>query len=261
MNAVKPIMVAKITHPYNPNLISSQPGPNTSEWFLLFFTGHLKKIKTDMKVLVIGANGQIGTHLVELLKEHDAHTPIAMIRNEEQQSKFEEKGVETVLADLEDSVDALADAAKGSNAIVFTAGSGGKTGPDKTLLIDLDGAAKAVEAAEKAGVDRFLIVSAIQAHRRENWSPKIKHYFAAKHHADRAVEHSSLNFTIIRPGGLTNYAGTGKIKAATDLGRDMIPREDVAKTIIAALEAKNTYRKGFDLVSGETPVEEAIASL
>jgi hypothetical protein len=97
MNAVKPIMVAKITHPYNPNLISSQPGPNTSEWFLLFFTGHLKKIKTDMKVLVIGANGQIGTHLVELLKEHglDEHIDKANLESELERIKQVFEPIET----------------------------------------------------------------------------------------------------------------------------------------------------------------------
>lgn len=214
-----------------------------------------------MNVFIVGANGQIGRHLVRLLHKHPDHTPVAMVRKEEQTAAFKEKGVEARLADLEESVDQLAEAAKGCDAIVFTAGSGGKTGADKTLIIDLDGAAKCVEAAEKAGIQRFVIVSAIQAHRRENWKEAIKHYFVAKHHADRVVMQSNLNYTIVRPGGLTNDPGTGKIKVAKDLERATIPREDVAKTIVAALTEKSTFKRGFDLVSGDTPVEKALKSL
>lgn len=214
-----------------------------------------------MKVFVIGANGQIGQHLIGLLNEHENHTPVAMVRKQEQADVYNEKGVEAVLADLEGSVDEIADAAKGCDAIVFTAGSGGHTGPDKTLLIDLDGAVKSVEAAEKAGIKRFIIVSALQAHRRENWSDQIKPYYVAKHYADKMVEQSGLTYTIIRPGGLLNEAGTGNVKAAEDIRTGSIPREDVARTIVAALDEENTYYKSFDLISGEMPIRDALQNL
>ncbi|MBN8204250.1 SDR family oxidoreductase [Bacillus sp. NTK034] len=214
-----------------------------------------------MKVLIVGANGQIGKQLVKLIKEADKHTVRAMIRKEEQARKFEDTGVETAVASLEGTVDELAEAAKGCDAIVFTAGSGGHTGYDKTLLIDLDGAVKTIEAAEKAGVDRFIMVSAIQANNRDKWNEKIKPYYAAKHYADRILENSSLNYTIVRPGGLTNEAGTGKIKAAESLERGFIPREDVAKTLYAVLDSESTYKRAFDLVSGEEDAEAALKNI
>lgn len=214
-----------------------------------------------MKVLIVGANGQIGKQLVKLINEEDKHTARAMVRKEEQVSQFEEMGVETALASLEGSVDELAEAAKGCDAIVFTAGSGGNTGYDKTLLIDLDGAAKTIEAAEKAGVDRFIMVSAIQANHRDKWSEAIKPYYAAKHSADRMLENSSLNYTIVRPGGLTNDPGTDKIKAAENLERGFIPREDVAKTLYAVLDKENTYKRAFDLVSGDEDPEMAVQKI
>ncbi len=214
-----------------------------------------------MKVLLIGANGQIGRHLVDLFQNSNNHTVRAMVRKKEQAEAFDKKGVETVVADLEGTVDELAEAAKGCDAIIFTAGSGGHTGADKTLLVDLDGAVKSMEAAEKAGVDRYLMVSAHQAHNRENWNQKIKHYYVAKHYADKALQASKLNYTIVRPGGLLNDAGTGKVAIAENLKRGSIPREDVAKTVFAALDEKNTYRRAFDLIAGDTPVEEALKSL
>ncbi|WP_067729453.1 SDR family oxidoreductase [Oceanobacillus damuensis] len=215
-----------------------------------------------MKVLVIGANGQIGKHLVRLLQDSDEHTVKAMVRKEEQLEALKESGVDTVLGNLEGSVDEIAEAVKGSDAVIFTAGSGGSTGPDKTLLIDLDGAVKSMEAAEKEGADRFVIVSAFQAHNRDSWADSpIKPYMVAKHYADKMLEASKLNYTIVRPGGLLNDPGTDKVAAAENLERGSIPREDVAKVVIASLTEENTYRKGFDLISGDTPITDAVKNI
>ncbi|PWA07931.1 NAD(P)-dependent oxidoreductase [Pueribacillus theae] len=214
-----------------------------------------------MKVLVIGANGQIGQQLVDLLQESNVHTVRAMVRKKEQAISLQEKGVEAVVADLEGPVDDIADAARGCDAIVFTAGSGGKTGADKTLLVDLDGAVKTIEAAQKAGVNRYIMVSALQAHRRENWNEKIRHYYVAKHYADKALEGSGLTYTIVRPGGLTNERGTGKIAAAENLERATITREDVAKTVFASLDEENTFNRSFDLIQGEDDIHEALKKI
>lgn len=213
-----------------------------------------------MKVFVIGASGQIGKHLVRLLTEN-GHTVLAMVRKQEQADAFESDGIATVLADLEGSVQSVAEAAKGCDAIVFTAGSGGHTGPDKTLLIDLDGAVKAMEAAESVGIKRFIIVSAIGAHIRENWNEKIKPYFVAKHYADKMIEQSNLDYTIIRPGALINEPGTGKITVKETLDRDTIAREDVARVILAVLENERTIRRSFDVVHGYTPIIEALKNI
>ncbi|MEK3734983.1 MULTISPECIES: SDR family oxidoreductase [Paenibacillus] len=211
-----------------------------------------------MNVLIIGANGQIGQHLVRQMQQSAELNPIAMVRKEEQKAKYEQQGVQTALVDLEGSIDHIASAAQGADAIVFTAGSGGHTGADKTMLIDLDGAIKSMEAAKQAGIQRFVMVSAIGVHHREKWMASAPHYSAAKYYADMWLMRSGLDYTIIRPGGLTNEPGTGKVKAAADVERGNIPREDVASTILAALADPSTMGKAFDLISGDTPIEQAL---
>ncbi|WP_223700450.1 SDR family oxidoreductase [Sutcliffiella deserti] len=214
-----------------------------------------------MRVLVVGATGQIGQKLVHILSNTTEHTPIAMVRKEEQAQKYAAAGVETVFADLEGPVDDLVSAIKDSDAIVFTAGSGGSTGHDKTLLIDLDGAVKVMEAAEKAEVKRFVMVSALQAHNRESWNEQIKPYYVAKHYADKMLQASSLNYTIIRPGLLLNEKGTGKIQPGLNLDRGSISREDVAHLISEVLSAENTYRFAFDVISGNVKIEDAVKNI
>lgn len=213
-----------------------------------------------MNVLVIGANGQIGKFVVEQLAQEGKHKVTAMIRKPEQADALKELGADVVIGDLEGSVEDLAEAMKDHNAIVFTAGSGG-SGQDKTLLIDLDGAVKTMEAAEQQGISRYILVSAYGADQREKWSESIKPYYVAKHYADRALFASDLNYTIIRPGGLKNEPGTGKIAVGTDLEPGSIPREDVARVIVASLQEEKTYRMAFDLVAGEHPVEDALGKL
>ena len=118
-----------------------------------------------MKVLVVGANGKVARHFADFTKEDSAIEEIAMIRKAEQVSFFEERGIETVLLDLvKNSVDELADAMKNVDAVIFSAGAGG-SGLDKTILIDLDGAIKAMTAAEQAGVKRFVMVSTFRTGR------------------------------------------------------------------------------------------------
>lgn len=214
-----------------------------------------------LKVLVVGANGQIGKQLVELLKESSEYSVKALVRTEEQLREFKQQEIEAVLGNLEGTVSELEGVVKGCDAVVFSAGSGGKTGYDKTLLIDLDGAVKMMEAAENTGVERFVMVSALQAHNRSNWNEQIKPYYVAKHYADRILVDSGLNYTIIRPGGLLSEPGTGKITVAENLERGTIPREDVARTILASLKEAQTFKKSFDLVSGETSIIDELRNL
>ncbi|MCM3135637.1 SDR family oxidoreductase [Paenibacillus polysaccharolyticus] len=214
-----------------------------------------------MNVLVIGANGQIGKHLVEQLAQEGKHQVTAMIRKPEQVDALKELGAQVVMGDLEGTVDELAEAMKDQNAIVFTAGSGGSTGPDKTLLIDLDGAVKTMEAAEKQGISRYILVSAYGADQRSKWPEEIKPYYVAKHFADRALFASDLNYTIIRPGGLKNEPGTGKVAVGTDLKPGSVAREDVARVIAASLQEEKTYRRAFDLIAGDHSVSDALGKL
>lgn len=221
-----------------------------------------RKVEKMIKVFLIGANGQVGKHIVNLLQNSDEHTIKAMVRNEQQAELLRQSGVNAVVANLEGRVDDLAKAMEGCDTVIFSAGSGGKTGADKTLLVDLDGAVKSMEAAEKAGAHRYIMVSAVQAHNRESWKDSpIKPYMVAKHYADRMLVSSQLNYTIVRPGALLNEPGTGKVQAAEDLQRGSIPREDVAKTVVAALNEENTFRRSFDLMSGDQSVEEALKNI
>lgn len=184
-----------------------------------------------------------------------------MVRSEEQAQALHDDGIESVVANLEGTVAELVEAVNGCDAIVFTAGSGGHTGADKTLLVDLDGAVKSIEAAEKAGVERYVMVSALQAHNRENWNEKIRHYYVAKHYADKALIDSNLNYTVVRPGGLTNEKGVGKVSIAENLPRATVTREDVARTVLGTLAEKNTYKRSFDLIQGEDGIMEALQQL
>ena len=219
-----------------------------------------------MKVLVVGANGKIGKQLVNLLNESETHSVRAFVRKEEQAKELESNGIETHLGDLEGSVSDLEEAVKGTDAVVFTAGSGGSTGADKTLLIDLDGAVKVIDAAKNVGVDRFLMVSAFGADQREKWNEEIKSYYVAKYYADKELMQSGLNYTIVRPGGLTDDASKGKVVVSdnmqlADSDDWTIPREDVAKVAFESLDNEKTYYKAFDLVSGEQSIEEALDQL
>ncbi|MEN2466892.1 SDR family oxidoreductase [Ornithinibacillus sp. JPR2-1] len=215
-----------------------------------------------MKVFLIGSNGQVGRHIVKFLQESNKHELTAMVRSEEQAEQWKASGVKAAIANLEGSVEELAEVMRGSEAVIFSAGSGGHTGPDKTLLVDLDGAVKSMEAAEKAGIKRYIMVSAYKAHDRESWKDSpIKPYMVAKHYADRMLVASDLNYTILGPGLLLNEPGTGKIAVGEEIQKTSIPREDVARTVVAALDEEKTYRKTLEIMSGDTPVEDALKRL
>lgn len=215
-----------------------------------------------LNILVVGANGQIGKHLVKLIQENGDQAR-ALIRKQEQADYFKDIGAETAVVDLEDEVDAIAEAAKGVDAVVFTAGSGPKTGKDKTLMIDLDGAVKTIQATEKANVKRFIMISSFDTSREaiqsapESFAP----YVVAKHYADEWLLNTNLDYTIIHPGLLTNEPGTNQVNLGANVERGEVPREDIAKVIYTSLKNDKTIGKRFQAVGGETSVEEAIQSV
>jgi uncharacterized protein YbjT (DUF2867 family) len=224
-------------------------------------TSFIGKGDGKLNVAVVGANGQIGKQLIKLLQQNEEHSPRAIVRKKEQAETFQNKGIQSSLVDLEGTVEQIREGLDGADAVIFTAGSGGHTDSDKTLLVDLDGAVKTMEAAKQAEIKRFIIVSALQAHNRENWNESLKPYYAAKHFADKALEQSGLTYTIIRPGGLLDEPGTGQVAASENLSRGSIPREDVAKTVVASIAEEHTYNRGFDLTSGNEPIEEAVKNI
>ncbi len=210
-----------------------------------------------MKTLIIGANGQIGRHLVGMLVEN-GHEVRAMVRNPLHGISLESKGAEVVIADLEKD---YRHALEGCEALVFSAGSGGHTGPDKTMIVDLWSALKTIDAACDLGVNRFVMVSSMGTEDPEKGRESMRHYFIAKRVADDRLVASGLDYTIVRPGRLTNDEGTGKIWVGEGNKLKQIPRVDVAATIVSLLERENTIRKNFPLLSGENPIDQAMNSI
>lgn len=210
-----------------------------------------------MRVLVIGANGLTGRRIVRLL-EAGPHEPVAMIRDPGQRGFFDDLDVEARVGDLEEPLDPVLD---GIEAVIFAAGSGSKTGPDKTLAVDRDGAVRSIAAVEAAGIRRYLMLSSMGAD-PDSEGRRISHYLRAKGIADEHLKRSPLAWTIVRPGRLTNDPGTGKVALAPDLEpAGSVPRDDVAQVMVACLDHRNTEGESFDLLSGDTPVEEALEQL
>src|SRR5215216_2361693 len=216
-----------------------------------------------MKVLVAGAHGKTARRLVRILTE-DGHEVRGLVRKEEQMPDVEADGAEAVLVDLEEEEveGRIGEAVEGCDAIVFAAGAGPGSGAERKETMDYGGAVKLIEAAEKHGVHRYLMLSAMGAEDPESREEAMQPYLFAKARADERLMKSDLDYTIIRPGSLTHEEGTGRIEAAESLGRrGEIPRDDVARTFAAALEAESTHRKKFEILAGNTPIPEALKQL
>lgn len=213
-----------------------------------------------MDVLIAGGHGRIALRLERLLVAA-GHTARGVIRNPDQAADVEAAGAAPIVFDLERDTD-LARHLDGADAAVFAAGAGPGSGPERKLTVDRGGAAKLIDACREAGVARYVMVSAIRADQPESWSEAMRPYYEAKRAADAALRESGLQYTIVRPGSLTDDPGTGRIEVGSPLQRSgEIPRDDVAETLLAALETPATIGVSFDVLAGEIPVAEAIASL
>lgn len=205
-------------------------------------------------VLVAGANGTTGKLIVSYLRESQYYNPVAMVRKQEQQKQFKIQEVDTVLGDLEKD---LSRAVKGIDKVIFAAGSGGHTGPDKTIDVDQEGAKNLIDESKKANVKKFVMLSAINADNPES-SDSLRHYLEAKRNADNFLKNSGLNYTIVRPGALTNEAGTRKIEAALDVERGEVTRDDVAYTLVHVLNDDVAQNATFEMIEGNQRIEDAI---
>jgi uncharacterized protein YbjT (DUF2867 family) len=208
-----------------------------------------------MDVVVAGGHGKIGMRLLRLLVER-GHRARGLVRNPAQVPDLTDLGAEAVVCDME-ALDSVSACCTGADAVVFAAGAGPGSGAERKRTVDLGAAVKLMEA----GVRRYVMVSAIGAGRPEEWSEPMRPYYEAKAEADRRLEESGLDYTIVRPGSLTDEPGTGLVTVGTELGRGEIPRDDVAALLLAVLETPGTTGKTFELVSGETPIEDAVRGL
>ncbi|MBW2961962.1 SDR family oxidoreductase [Mesonia aestuariivivens] len=218
-----------------------------------------------MKVLIIGAHGKVGKKIAQKMSVSKEFEPTAFIRKEEQRSYFKDIGVNSVVESLENTPEAISKVIKNYDAVVFTAGSGGNTGDDKTMEIDLDGAIKTIQAAEKEGVKRFVMVGASHTDDRSFWGKVegMKAYYTAKYYADLELKRSQLDYTILRPVALTDDEQVGKVlmtKKPEEVG-DKIPREAVAETVLAVLKEEKTYGKIIEMSKGEDEITEALTKV
>jgi uncharacterized protein YbjT (DUF2867 family) len=213
-----------------------------------------------MEVVIAGGHGKIALHLERLLAD-SGHRVRALIRKRDQDSDVREAGAEPVLCDLE-LEDDISHYVQGADAVVFAAGAGPGSGPERKRTVDLGGAVKLIDAARLTGARRYLIVSSIGADDPESASGQMRPYLEAKAEADRRVAESGLDWTIVRPGRLTDARGTGRVTVTSDMSvRGEVPRADVARVLAAALGDPGTIGKTFVVVAGETPVDEALAAL
>jgi len=216
-----------------------------------------------MRIVIAGGHGQIALILERLLSER-GDSVAGFIRNPAQVDDLQAAGATALIVDLEKaSVDEVAAQLDGADAVVFAAGAGPGSGAARKETVDRDAAILLADAAQAAGVRRYVMVSAMAADPAATADDEVLQvYLRAKGLADEAIrERSSLDWTIVRPGGLTNDAATGRVTAAESTGRGSIPRADVAAVLVAVLDEPRTAGQSFDLVSGETPITEAVAAL
>jgi uncharacterized protein YbjT (DUF2867 family) len=212
-----------------------------------------------MDVVVAGGHGKVALRLLRRLAERGDRAR-GLIRNPDHAADLEASGAEPVLCDLEQEDD-LAPNVEGADAIVFAAGAGPGSGPARKQTMDLGGAVKLIDAARAVGIARYVMVSSMGAGNPERASGPMRPYLEAKTQADERLAGSGLGYTIVRPGGLTDEPGSGRIRAGLEMDFGQVSRDDVAATLVAVLGADNTIGKTFELLAGDTPIEEAVRAL
>jgi len=212
-------------------------------------------------VFIVGAAGKIGRRLVERLAKK-GHEPLALHRKPEQGDTLTALGATPVAGDLTAlDAPALAQLMAGSKAVVFTAGAGG-AGIELTNAIDGRGLETTVDAAQLAGIKRFLLVSAFpDAGRGKTPSEGFENYMAVKKRADVYLVDTDLDWVIVRPGTLSDEAGTGHVRADVAIPYGNVPRDDVAAFLAEVIDQPTVNRIIIELTEGEMPIENAVDRL
>lgn len=211
-----------------------------------------------MRVVIAGGHGRIALRLARLLSER-GDQPVGLIRNPEHADDVRDAGAEPVVVDLElADVDELARALADADAVVFAAGAGPGSGAARKETMDYGGAVKLIGAAQEAGVRRYVIVSSMGADARTPGDDVFDVYQRAKGRADDALRASGLEWTVVRPGGLTDDPGTGRVTLGATVPRGQVTRDDVAAVLLAVLDSPHTIGRTLELVGGDTPVPDAI---
>lgn len=216
-----------------------------------------------MHIAIAGGHGKIALILERLLSQR-GDTVSGFIRNPAQAADLQAAGAEPVVLDLEKAwVDKVAHHLDDVDAVVFAAGAGPGSGAARKETVDRDAAILLADAAQAAGVGRYVMISAMAADPQAIADDDVfQAYLRAKGAADEAIRaRAHLNWTIVRPGLLTDEAGTGRVTVAESTGRGSIPRVDVAAVLVAVLDEPGTAGQSFDLISGDTPVTEAVGAI
>ncbi|GAA4698392.1 NAD(P)H-binding protein [Phytohabitans rumicis] len=217
-----------------------------------------------MRVVIAGGHGKIALSLERLLSGR-GDSVAGLVRNPDHAADLVAAGAEVLMVDLEhSSVEQVAEHLRGASAVVFAAGAGPGSGAARKETVDRDAAILLADAAEAAGVRRYLMISSIGADAQapdNGRDPVFVAYLRAKGAADEAVRgRAGLDTTIVRPGMLTNDPGTGRVTIADSTGRGRIAREDVAAVLVALLDTPDTGGQTFELVGGDTPIAAAVAA-
>ncbi|MFF6773989.1 SDR family oxidoreductase [Streptomyces sp. NPDC012637] len=215
-----------------------------------------------MRVVIAGGHGQIALRLERLLAA-GGHEPVGIIRRPEQEADLRAAGAEAVVLDLESaSVGEVAAVLEGADAAVFAAGAGPGSGAERKESVDRGAAVLLADAAEQAGVRRFLVVSSMGAQSGHEGDAVFDAYLRAKGAADDDVRaREGLDWTILRPGMLTDDAGTGLVRLEASTGRGPIPRDDVAAVLAELLDTPATAGLTLELIMGSTPVAVAVRDI
>ena len=209
-------------------------------------------------VAIAGGHGKIALLLGRLLAER-GDTVRGLIRNPAQEDDLRAAGIEPVICDLENEGD-VAGAVRGADAVVFAAGAGAGSGAERKLTMDRDGAIKLLEAAARASVARFVIVSSVGAENPPSGDEVFSVYLRAKAEADAAVKASDRAWTVLRPGRLTDEPGTGRVRIDVEPFRDDVTRDDVAAVIAAVLAEPRSEGTVLYVNGGELTVADALTA-
>ena len=214
-----------------------------------------------MKVFIIGITGGVGRLAAQRLLQRGIEV-FGLVRQGSADAAFD-KGARLITGDLVAmSNDELATALRGSDAVLFTAGAGGKDGAEATTRVDGEGPLKVAAAARTAGVKRMLLVSVFpEAWRERHMDDDFEHYMAQKKQAETHLVDTDLDWVILRPAALSDDPGSGKVDLGSAKIHASIPREDVAATLVALIEQPQIRRRILEVTAGATLIHEAVDHL
>jgi uncharacterized protein YbjT (DUF2867 family) len=216
-----------------------------------------------MRVVIAGGHGQVARRLERLLATA-GHTVVGIVRNPDHVGDVQAAGAEALLCDLEATdLDAVAAHLEGADAVVFAAGAGPGSGIARKQTVDRDASVLMADAAERAGVRRFVQISSMGAGAPPppGTDDTFAAYLYAKGEAEEDLRRRDLDWTVLRPGGLTDAPGTGRVQLASSVPRGQISRHDVAAVIVGLLTDARGIGQTLELVSGDTPIEQALEQL